>query len=191
VLLDWNAFTGGADASVTDDGPVAPRPDARASKGDGSVPGTDSGSGNVREAEASEGGVDEAGALDADAGGLPHYNCNLSPDTCQGCCDPENEPDGSHICGGGTSTQACGFSGVKCAVCGSGQACIDGGCVLAPADAAIAPGSPCSSSTDPSGCPTIRCFSSPIGPAKACCLPLPPGQCGCVVPFVPGPINCF
>jgi hypothetical protein len=194
LLLDWNGYTGGADASGSNDRPVPPGPDTGGSRGDSGSRPPDSGSGNVGEAGASEGGgdepgpVDEAGAIDV---GMPQYNCNRNPGTCQGCCDPENEPDGSHICGGGTSTRACGLSGAKCAICASGQDCIDGGCVVAPPDAGVAPGSPCSNPSDPSGCPTSTCLPSGLGPPKACCLPLPPGQCGCVFPFIPGSLNCY
>jgi hypothetical protein len=198
MVLDWSGYTGGAiDANGgADVSRPAPRPDADSSSSisDSSQQDMDAGivTGDVGVPDVYEAGPDDAGATDSPS--MSHYNCNLNPGTCQGCCDPENEPDGSHICGGGTSIRACGLDGVKCAVCGSGQECIDGGCVAAPADAAVAPGSPCSNPSDPSGCPTNTCVSSPATAPRACCLPVPPGQCGCVfpfVPFVPGPLNCF
>jgi hypothetical protein len=48
--------------------------------------------------------------------------CVCDPRTCAGCCDDHG------VCQDGTSTDACGGGGARCAVCQSGSSCTNNAC---------------------------------------------------------------
>ena len=59
----------------------------------------------------------------AGAAGLAACGPASSCTNCVGCCNASGQ------CEGGTSTLACGTSGLTCSACGTGQQCLAGACI--------------------------------------------------------------
>jgi len=170
LLLDWNAYTGGAvdaaieDAMFEDSGPG---PVSEASAPDATT-GVDAGDAGMA-ADAGEG-------VDAGDGAPPPDAKPPCATSCGGCCDPGG------TCLGGRSAATCGAKGASCVDCTmGGDECDAGVCAPAPP--------PKEGGTVAPTCSQTACMAqNPCVPVwqQTCCKA--DQTCGCQVLIPPSPL---